>query len=135
MNIVDKLVETKLCVSKSEARRAIQQGAVFVDDQRVSDIDLMLDDEKVEKIRVGKKQTWENEKRTRTQIYNLNLGDYFLFESELYLIVGGHLDNQVVLHMKSCAYDSFSGDTLVAPVKVEFRIVGNMQVSDEHKES
>lgn len=59
MNIVNKLVETKLCLSKSEARRAIQQGAVFVNEQRVSDVSLMLDDEQVEKVRVGLNKKWE----------------------------------------------------------------------------
>lgn len=131
MNIVDKLIETKLCVSKSEARRAIQQGGVFVDDQRVSDVDLILDDEKIEQIRVGKKQTWKKEKRTQTQIANLGIGDYFLFESELYLIVGGLPDKFVVLHMESCAYDYLSGDKLVTPVKVEFRITHNVDALDK----
>ncbi|HJN85369.1 MAG TPA: tyrosine--tRNA ligase [Patescibacteria group bacterium] len=37
-SIVDILVETKLCSSKSEARRAIEQGGVKMKDEKVTDI-------------------------------------------------------------------------------------------------
>jgi tyrosyl-tRNA synthetase len=40
--LVDVLVECGLCKSKSEARRAIEQGGVYVDGQRISDIDYSL---------------------------------------------------------------------------------------------
>jgi tyrosyl-tRNA synthetase len=40
--LVDVLVECGLCKSKSEARRAIEQGGVYVDGQRVADIDYAL---------------------------------------------------------------------------------------------
>ncbi|MBT6253989.1 tyrosine--tRNA ligase [Candidatus Uhrbacteria bacterium] len=37
-SIVDVLVETKVCSSKSEARRAIEQGGVKMNDEKVTDI-------------------------------------------------------------------------------------------------
>jgi tyrosyl-tRNA synthetase len=40
--LVDVLVECGLCKSKSEARRAIEQGGVYVDGQRIADIDHAL---------------------------------------------------------------------------------------------
>jgi tyrosyl-tRNA synthetase len=36
--LVDALVASVLCKSKSDARRAIEQGGVYVDEQRVSDV-------------------------------------------------------------------------------------------------
>jgi tyrosyl-tRNA synthetase len=36
--LVDALVGTGLCKSKSEARRAIEQGGIYVDDQRIGDL-------------------------------------------------------------------------------------------------
>jgi tyrosyl-tRNA synthetase len=40
--LVDGLVECGLCKSKSEARRAIEQGGVYVDGQRITDIEHSL---------------------------------------------------------------------------------------------
>ncbi|UCG52105.1 MAG: tyrosine--tRNA ligase [Candidatus Latescibacterota bacterium] len=40
--IVDALAESKLCKSKSDARRMIQQGAVSIDGEKVTDIELRL---------------------------------------------------------------------------------------------
>ncbi len=55
MNIMDVLVQLKLCPSKSEARRLIQQGGVSVDGEKV-DIDYVFDDSKSEYIiKKGKK--------------------------------------------------------------------------------
>ena len=42
INIMDLLVITKLCPSKSEARRNVTQGGVSVNDEKVSDISLMV---------------------------------------------------------------------------------------------
>jgi tyrosyl-tRNA synthetase len=36
--LVDALVASGLCKSKSEARRAIEQGGIYIDEQRVSDV-------------------------------------------------------------------------------------------------
>ena len=38
MNIIDLMVRCKLCASKGEARRLIQQGGVSVDGEKVTDI-------------------------------------------------------------------------------------------------
>lgn len=43
-NIIDILVETKLAVSKSEARRLIQDGGVKVDQKKVSDENFVITD-------------------------------------------------------------------------------------------
>jgi tyrosyl-tRNA synthetase len=40
--LVDALVECGLCKSKSDARRAIEQGGVYVDGQRIADIEFSL---------------------------------------------------------------------------------------------
>ena len=39
VNIMTLLVETKLCSSRSDARRMVQQGGVSVNDVKVTDID------------------------------------------------------------------------------------------------
>jgi tyrosyl-tRNA synthetase len=55
-DIVHVLVESKLVKSKSEARRLIQQGAVDIDGQRITDINYTLARGKTYQIKVGKKQ-------------------------------------------------------------------------------
>jgi tyrosyl-tRNA synthetase len=55
-DIVHVLVEAKLAKSKSEARRLIQQGAVDVDGQRITDVNYMLPLGKTYQIKVGKKR-------------------------------------------------------------------------------
>ena len=37
ISFVDVLVETKLCASKGEAKRLIQQGGVSIDEQKITD--------------------------------------------------------------------------------------------------
>ena len=54
MNIMDVLVAAKLCPSKSEARRLIQQGGVSVDGEKV-DIDFVFGDAAEYVIKKGKK--------------------------------------------------------------------------------
>ncbi len=54
MNIMDVLVAAKLCPSKSEARRLIQQGGVSVDGEKV-DIDFAFADASEYVIKKGKK--------------------------------------------------------------------------------
>ncbi len=54
MNIMDVLVASKLCPSKSEARRLIQQGGVSVDGEKV-DIDFVFGDASEYVIKKGKK--------------------------------------------------------------------------------
>jgi tyrosyl-tRNA synthetase len=44
MLVRDALVTTGLCASQSEARRAIQQGGAYVNDERVTDIDAPIDE-------------------------------------------------------------------------------------------
>lgn len=56
--ILDIMVECKLAASKSEARRLIQQGGVFVNDEKVTAIDFAITEEMLKesvKIRKGKK--------------------------------------------------------------------------------
>lgn len=56
--MVELMVISKLAASKSEARRLIQQGGVFVDDVRIESIDAMIAAEQLKegiKIRKGKK--------------------------------------------------------------------------------
>jgi len=43
MNIIDLLVETKLCVSKSEARRVIEQGGVKINGEKIKEIDFEVE--------------------------------------------------------------------------------------------
>ena len=54
MNIMDVLVSSKLCPSKSEARRLIQQGGVSVDGEKI-DIDFTFGDASEYVIKKGKK--------------------------------------------------------------------------------
>jgi len=54
--IVQVLMETQLVKSKSEARRLIQQGAVDIDGQRITDVNHILARGKTYQIKVGKKQ-------------------------------------------------------------------------------
>ena len=42
ISVVDSLVMTDLCKSKSEARRMIDQGAIRVDDMKVTDHDAVI---------------------------------------------------------------------------------------------
>ena len=48
MGILDVLVNTKLCPSKSEARRLCQQGVVAVDDEKITDPNYTIPAEKAE---------------------------------------------------------------------------------------
>ncbi len=50
----DYLVENKLAKSKSEARRLIEQGAVYINSERVTDIDFTFPKDTI--IRVGKRR-------------------------------------------------------------------------------
>ncbi len=42
LNLIDLLVKTKLCLSKSEARRVIEQGGVKIDNKQIKDINFIL---------------------------------------------------------------------------------------------
>jgi tyrosyl-tRNA synthetase len=42
INVVDSLVATDLCKSKSDARRMIDQGAIKVDDMKVTDYNAVV---------------------------------------------------------------------------------------------
>jgi tyrosyl-tRNA synthetase len=53
-NLQDYLVENKLVKSKSEARRLIEQGAVYIDGERVADINCTFSKDTI--IRVGKRR-------------------------------------------------------------------------------
>ncbi|MBQ3665772.1 MAG: tyrosine--tRNA ligase [Lachnospiraceae bacterium] len=58
INIMDAMVVCKLAASKSEARRLVTQGGVFVNDEKVAAIDFALTEEMLKegvKIRKGKK--------------------------------------------------------------------------------
>ncbi len=58
INVLDLLVLTKLCPSKSEARRLVQQGGVSIDNEKVQDPNLLIQKDKLEagiKIKKGKK--------------------------------------------------------------------------------
>jgi len=58
MDIMTILVKTGLCVSKSDARRNVQQGGVVVDDQKITDIAASYTEEQLRKgiiIKKGKK--------------------------------------------------------------------------------
>ena len=41
--VIDMLIKSGLCASKSEARRLIQQGGVFVGDEKVASLEAALD--------------------------------------------------------------------------------------------
>ncbi len=53
--ILDLLMEAKLCPSKSEAKRLITQGGVYVDSERVDDTNASIDISQERVIKVGKK--------------------------------------------------------------------------------
>ena len=58
VGIMDLLVLCKLAASKSEARRLVQQGGVFVNDEKVASIDRQFESADLQqglKIRKGKK--------------------------------------------------------------------------------
>lgn len=58
IGIMDAMVACKLTASKSEARRLVQQGGVFVNDEKVTAIDFVLTEDMLKdsvKIRKGKK--------------------------------------------------------------------------------
>lgn len=55
-DIVHVLVEVKVAKSKSEARRLIQQGAVEIDGQQITDVNYTLARGKTYQIKVGKKR-------------------------------------------------------------------------------
>jgi len=58
INVMDLLVACKLTASKSEARRLVQQGGVFVNDEKVAGIDVSFTEASLRdglKIRKGKK--------------------------------------------------------------------------------
>ncbi len=54
--LVDLLVETKLTASKSEARRLIEQGGIRVDDEKITEMDFVLDISKERLIQAGKRK-------------------------------------------------------------------------------
>ena len=58
MNIIDLLTACKLCASKGEARRLVQQGGVSVDGEKVADIAAVISADALQngvKIKKGKK--------------------------------------------------------------------------------
>jgi tyrosyl-tRNA synthetase len=59
VNILDLLASTDLFVSKSDARRNVQQGGVYLNGERVDDIDLLVNEDHVRQgqleLRKGKK--------------------------------------------------------------------------------
>ena len=58
INIMDLLVVCKLASSKSEARRLVQQGGVFVNDEKVAGIERQITEAELKesvRIRKGKK--------------------------------------------------------------------------------
>jgi tyrosyl-tRNA synthetase len=56
MNIITLLIEAKLAASKSEARRLIDQGGVSIDEERVTDPNLLLPDKDEIILKVGKRR-------------------------------------------------------------------------------
>ena len=56
INITALLTETKLAASKGEARRLIDQGGVSIDDERVTDPNLLLPDKEEFILKVGKRR-------------------------------------------------------------------------------
>ncbi len=58
IGVMDMIVECGIVASKSEARRLIQQGGLFIDDSKVNKIDFAITAEQLKngvKIRKGKK--------------------------------------------------------------------------------
>jgi tyrosyl-tRNA synthetase len=56
MSLVNVIVEAKLCSSKTEARRMIQQGAVEFDGERMSDIAQKVENKGEKLLKVGKRR-------------------------------------------------------------------------------
>ncbi len=60
IDLIGALVAAKLVTNRSEGRRAIEQGGVTVDEEKVTDVHAVLDDEKLKKdgivLRRGKKK-------------------------------------------------------------------------------
>lgn len=56
ITIVDLLVRTKLLASKTETRRKIAEGAVYIDNERITDQNLVLEIKKPFIIKVGKRR-------------------------------------------------------------------------------
>ena len=56
MNIIDVLHNSELVGSKSEARRLLNQGAIRIDGERVSDMELILSKGTEYIIKVGKRR-------------------------------------------------------------------------------
>ena len=58
ISIIDVLVETKLCSSRGEAKKLIQQGGVSIEEQKITDLGLRLTKDELTsgvKIKKGKK--------------------------------------------------------------------------------
>ncbi len=58
IGILDLMLACKLAPTKSEARRLVQQGGVFADDEKVASIDVVFTGEQLKngvKLRKGKK--------------------------------------------------------------------------------
>jgi tyrosyl-tRNA synthetase len=56
INIIALLTDAKLAASKGEARRLIDQGGVSIDDERVTDPNLLLPDKDEFILKVGKRR-------------------------------------------------------------------------------
>jgi len=56
INIITLLTETKLAASKGEARRLIDQGGVSIDDERVTDPNMLVPDKDEFILKVGKRR-------------------------------------------------------------------------------
>ena len=58
ISLIDVLVETKLCASRGEAKKLIQQGGVSVEDEKISDLGYVFNKKALQngiKIKKGKK--------------------------------------------------------------------------------
>ena len=58
ISLIDILVETKLCASRGEAKKLIQQGGVALDDEKISDLGYKITRDALKtgvKIKKGKK--------------------------------------------------------------------------------
>ncbi len=56
VNVLDALVSCKLAPSKAEARRLVQQGGVSVNDEKVTDVNAVIDLSNEAILKKGKKQ-------------------------------------------------------------------------------
>lgn len=58
INVVDLLLMTKLCPSKSEARRLIEQGGISLNQEKVKDVDHLIKEDKLNDLLIqrGKKE-------------------------------------------------------------------------------